>query len=289
MTLKELLMMQGKRPEEIITNVAGRAGGVPGATASPLAASMARPPAEQSLDTAAGLIANREGTRPFWTGDNERVGAPISEEVAGPLRLKWEMQNAAKPLPDVWRGPSYTAGTATPPAERAFNEAQSRALMGTPPPELVKVGAGETLFDPTRKEPAFAVPAETKPDDWIDWGHGQKKNKRTGEIKKVPVKPSEGEAGGPAGAMGKEFRQHIDNLEGLYKSKAMITKGIDPLTMQIIPPEAQEKARAEIDAQIARRQQYLKKMFPDEWKTYAGSEEGTSQGYSSGDWRSFLQ
>jgi len=66
----------------------------------------------------------------------------------------------------------------------------------------------------------------------------------------------------------KEFRQHTGKLESLYRSKASIQKGYDPITGDIIPQTQIVAALATIDSAIADAEGYVQSVYPDQWKLY---------------------
>lgn len=70
-----------------------------------------------------------------------------------------------------------------------------------------------------------------------------------------------------------EFRKEIAGLDGLYKSKASIQKGVDPLTGQIIPQDNITASLATIDGQIQSKEAWISSEYPDHWKTYRKPQE----------------
>jgi hypothetical protein len=78
-------------------------------------------------------------------------------------------------------------------ANRASLQAQKNQLLGIKADtnKNVVMAPGATMVTPEGKS-VFTAPKEDKPDDWMDWGHGQKKNKTTGQIVNVPVAPKQG-------------------------------------------------------------------------------------------------
>lgn len=66
----------------------------------------------------------------------------------------------------------------------------------------------------------------------------------------------------------KEFRQYQGQLDGLYKAKASVQKGYDPISGQVIPQTQIEDALKTINEKIFDKENYMKNVFPDEWKHY---------------------
>lgn len=63
-----------------------------------------------------------------------------------------------------------------------------------------------TEDEEVRRWKAKQKPATSKPDEWQAWGHGQMRNKRTGEIKDVNIKPVK-DSGAGTFNLEKEYRQ----------------------------------------------------------------------------------
>jgi hypothetical protein len=111
--------------------------------------------------------------------------------------------------------------------------------------------------------------SENKPEEWQDWGYGQKRNKRTGEVKKVPTAPRQ--STGTAQREDNNFLSAVNQLDGLYKSRASIEKGYDPLTGQVIKPENLDQAKETINGQIADRERFISGKWSKQWAAYRGS------------------
>lgn len=75
----------------------------------------------------------------------------------------------------------------------------------------------------------------------------------------------------------KDFMSAINNLDGLYKSRASIEKGVDPDTAMYLPPEQLEIAKKTIQSQIANRESIISRTWPDEWKTYQTPSSGAAR------------
>lgn len=66
----------------------------------------------------------------------------------------------------------------------------------------------------------------------------------------------------------KEFRQHTAKLESLYRSKAGIQKGYDPITGSVIPQTQIDAALETINSAIADAEGYVQSVYPEQWKQY---------------------
>jgi hypothetical protein len=84
--------------------------------------------------------------------------------------------------------------------------------------------------------------------------------------------------GGDSKADAKEFRREIGGLDGLYKSRASIEKGFDPITGNIIPQTQIDDAKATIQGQIDSKEQWISSEYPDQWKTYRKPKAGAVGG-----------
>lgn len=85
--------------------------------------------------------------------------------------------------------------------------------------------------------------------------------------------------GGKEGAAeGRDFRAWVGQLDGLYKSRASIEKGFDPVTGQVIPQTQIETAKRTVQAQIADKENYISSAFPDQWKQYKASAPAPGTG-----------
>jgi hypothetical protein len=94
-------------------------------------------------------------------------------------------------------------------------------------------------------------------------------------------KPDAGGRGGSGnGGAGdaKEFRMHMSQLNGLYKSLANIQKGVDPITQQIIPQDQIEAAKATITGQINSLESLMEADYPDQWLKYRKQNKGAIGG-----------
>lgn len=80
---------------------------------------------------------------------------------------------------------------------------------------------------------------EAKPDEWENWGYGQKRNTRTGEIKNVKVKPVK-DSGKPDFSLEKEYRQTRQTAERSALTEIFLN---DPTIMEQI-----EEWGREVDA-----------------------------------------
>lgn len=67
-----------------------------------------------------------------------------------------------------------------------------------------------------------------------------------------------------------EFRQYVQDLTGLYKTKASIQKGYDPFTGQMIPQENISNALATIEREIQDSERFIKQYYPNEWSVRRG-------------------
>jgi|GEM_PF-3386788 len=94
-------------------------------------------------------------------------------------------------------------------------------------------------------------------------------------------KPDAGGRGGSGnGGAGdvKEFRMHMSQLNGLYKSLANIQKGVDPITQQIIPQDQIEVAKTTITGQINSLESLMEADYPDQWAKYRKQQKGAIGG-----------
>lgn len=94
-------------------------------------------------------------------------------------------------------------------------------------------------------------------------------------------KPDAGGRGGSGnGGAGdaKEFRMHMSQLNGLYKSLANIQKGVDPITQQVIPQDQIEAAKATITGQINSLESLMEADYPDQWAKYRKQQKGAIGG-----------
>jgi hypothetical protein len=69
----------------------------------------------------------------------------------------------------------------------------------------------------------------------------------------------------------KEFRMHMSQLNGLYKSLANIQKGVDPITQQVIPQDQIEAAKTTITGQIHSLESLMETDYPEQWAKYRKS------------------
>jgi hypothetical protein len=104
-------------------------------------------------------------------------------------------------------------------------------------------------------------------------GNWQKEESYDEGVKWSPVgKPYKKEGGGGGSLTEKdavsEFRQHVSDLDSLNKAKALILKGVDPLTGAYIPQTQIADALKVIDPQILQLEGYIKKTFPEQWYRY---------------------
>jgi hypothetical protein len=91
----------------------------------------------------------------------------------------------------------------------------------------------------------------------------------------APYRIHKPDGGGGSGGDGRgsaadtrEFRMHLGQLNGLYKSMAGIQKGVDPITQQIIPQDQIEAAKATIQGQINSLESLMQEDYPDHWVRY---------------------
>ena len=70
----------------------------------------------------------------------------------------------------------------------------------------------------------------------------------------------------------KDFMSAVNNLDGLYKARASIERGVDPYTETSLLPEQLEIAKKTINAQIGNRERIISRTWPDEWKRYQPDE-----------------
>jgi hypothetical protein len=89
-------------------------------------------------------------------------------------------------------------------------------------------------------------------------------------------KPDSGGSGGGGAGDAREFRMHMGQLNGLYKSMANIQKGVDPITQQIIPQDQVEAAKATIQGQINSLESLMQEDYPDQWAKYRKQPKGGS-------------
>lgn len=91
------------------------------------------------------------------------------------------------------------------------------------------------------------------------------------------------------GVDGKEFRQHLSDLESLYGRKASIQRGYDPLTGEVIPQENIDKALATVQTAINDRERYVQSIAPQLWEKYRPAMQDTVPQPQQGDGRPLLQ
>jgi hypothetical protein len=88
------------------------------------------------------------------------------------------------------------------------------------------------------------------------------------------------EGGGGSGGGGdlKEFRKEVAGLNSLYKSRATIEKGYDPITGQVIPQDQITTAKATIQGQIERQEGIMQIEYPGQWEKYTKKERAAIGG-----------
>jgi hypothetical protein len=92
----------------------------------------------------------------------------------------------------------------------------------------------------------------------------------------------EGGGEGDAKKDAKEFRREIGGLDGLYKSRAAIEKGLDPITGAVIPQTQIDEAKATIQGQIDSKEEWMKTEYPEQWSTYRKPKAGAIGGVDKG-------
>ena len=94
------------------------------------------------------------------------------------------------------------------------------------------------------------------------------------------------EGGGSSGGGGdlKEFRKEVAGLNSLYKARATIEKGYDPITGQVIPQDQITTAKATIQQQIERQEGIMQIEYPGPVGTLHQEGKGSNrrQGQESG-------
>jgi len=115
-------------------------------------------------------------------------------------------------------------------------------------------------------------------------------DKKSGKkVAQVPQWVKAGKAGGASGGGGgsgtmgeDEFRQWTTKLDGLYKSRASVEKGFDPLTGEVLDQSNIEKALKTLDGQIANTERYISRKDPEQWYTYSGKHVQVESGHARG-------
>jgi hypothetical protein len=97
-------------------------------------------------------------------------------------------------------------------------------------------------------------------------------------LPKVEKVIQEGGGRGGGGSDLKEFRKEVTALNGLYKSRATIEKGYDPITGQVIPQDQITTAKATIQQQIERQEGIMQIEYPDQWAHYTKKESAAIGG-----------
>ena len=92
-----------------------------------------------------------------------------------------------------------------------------------------------------------------------------------------------------SGVDGKEFRQHLSDLESLYGRKASIQRGYDPLTGEVIPQENIDQALATVQTAINDRERYVQSIAPQLWEKYRPAMQDTVPQPQQGDGRPPIQ
>lgn len=75
----------------------------------------------------------------------------------------------------------------------------------------------------------------------------------------------------------KDFMSSINNLDDLYKARASIEKGVDPMTAMVLPQGQLDIAKKTINSQIASRESIISGTWPDEWKRYQAPTSGPAK------------
>lgn len=92
-----------------------------------------------------------------------------------------------------------------------------------------------------------------------------------------------------SGVDGKEFRQHLSDLESLYGRKASIQRGYDPLTGEVIPQENIDQALATVQTAINDRERYVQSFAPQLWEKYRPQIQDSAPQPQQGDGRPPMQ
>jgi len=168
------------------------------------------------LGTAKGLINLFEAKR-VGLGDDEPLKAALAE-IKGKKESK-QLAGAVTAIDKAW-DPTKSAkeNTLTGLA----------AALETAPDSASAIKALEVVLKAK----------EEKPDEYEDWGYGQKKNKRTGKIEKVPVKP-EKDGSGAGSKMGDAEKtlynqmikawQDVKKIESLPAGSKTTVEEYDPI------------------------------------------------------------
>ena len=111
----------------------------------------------------------------------------------------------------------------------------------------------------------------TKPDEWENWGHGQKRNTRTGEIKKVPTKPTGG---------GKDVaKTDIKRVSDIKRAMAVLEKtdrvtmlmaSLNPKLKKMVGQKINPELKAELFEQWNREISYLEReggTIPEQYRS----------------------
>ena len=101
-------------------------------------------------------------------------------------------------------------------------------------------------------------------------------------LPKVEKVIQEGGGGSGGGSDLKEFRKEVAGLNSLYKSRATIEKGYDPITGQVIPQDQITTAKATIQGQIERQEGIMQIEYPGQWEKYTKKEREAIGGSGKG-------
>jgi hypothetical protein len=117
------------------------------------------------------------------------------------------------------------------------------------------------------KSPEITSNIVQDPESKTGWSYVGKDGQIIAKNAEPPKKPA-GNGNGSGNNDRKEFRTWVSQLDGLYRNRASIEKGLDPLTGAVIPQQQIDTAKATINREIQSKEQFISTEFPDQWKSY---------------------
>ena len=132
-----------------------------------------------------------------------------------------------------------------------------------------------TEDEEVRKWRAKQKLATSKPDEWQAWGHGQMRNKRTGEIKKIPTKPISGSGKDVAKADIKRVSNIKNAMATLDKTDrvTMLMATLSPKLKGLVGQKIDPQLKAELFEQWNREISYLERpegTIPEKYRSSEG-------------------
>lgn len=223
---------------------------------------MAKREAMTSFETKAGRPGTVAGRYEYMMGEPDRERA----------RKEAERQNAFTGLNTSvaqMKGLDYTPTSPLVPPNQSADvyEAGSKAFIENTvkPKEPPKVTTTPMMY----QEPGGKV--------W--WGLLDEQ----GNVVKPRIRPAskhdiEGGGVDPEDKRTSGFRAEKSHLDALYGRRATIEKGYDPITGEAIPQTQIATAKATIQGQINKAEQYISRQYPDLWKTYNQAQPDSTGG-----------